>query len=157
MAFGKRGTQQALVAQPRFAVASPVAAEMVDEPDMKRGLFGGDTGDDFDINLGFMQPYGDGKSMVVLILLWLFLGGAGAHRYYLGHNTLGTSMLLANVFCTLSAVIALITGVLSGSKSDVGSQPMWSWWFGVFAMLGLWYLIDGIYVICRTLSASVRN
>ena len=157
MAFGKRGTRQPLAAQPAFAAASPVADELENEPDVKRGLFGGDRSDDFDINLGFMQPYGEGKSVIVLILLWLFLGGAGAHRFYLGHNTMGTTIVLASVFCILSLVITVVTGISKVVKADSGAQPMWGWWFTVFAILGLWYLIDGIYVICRTLSAKVGN
>ena len=155
MAFGKRGAQQTLAPQPAFA--APVAAEVDDEPSMKRGLFGGEHVDDFDINLGFMQPYGEGKSVIVLVLLWFFLGGAGAHRYYLGHNTIGTTMLLAGVFCILSLVVTAIIGISNVVKADAGAQPMWGWWFGVFVILGLWYLIDGIYVICRMLSAKVSG
>lgn len=160
MAFGKRGAQQTPVAQPAFAVAAPAFPAVDDEPAVdnepavEHGLFAGEHDDDFDINLGFMQPYGEGKSVVVLVLLWMFLGGTGAHRFYLGHNTLGAAMLLINVFCFLSLLVTLILGITSGTKADAGTAPMWGWWFGVFAILGLWYLIDGIYVICRTLSAK---
>jgi len=156
VAFGKRGARQTPAASPAFAVATPVAAGVDDKPGMKRGLFGDASGDEFDINLGFMQPYGEGKSVIVLILLWLFLGGAGAHRFYLGHNTIGTAMSLASVFCILSLVVTVIGGISNVVKADAGAQPMWGWWFGVFTILGLWYLIDGVYVICRMLSAKVR-
>lgn len=159
MAFGKRGAPQTLAAQPAFAAAAPAvvpaAAAADDEPGRKPGLFGGQHEDEFDINLGFMQPYAEGKSIVVLILMWLFLGGAGAHRFYLGHNTLGAAILLANVFCILSFIMASIMGFASALKGNAGDGPMWGWWLGVFAILGLWYLIDGIYVICRTLSGRV--
>ncbi|WP_108883148.1 NINE protein [Anderseniella sp. Alg231-50] len=154
MAFGKRGGQQPPAVQPAFAAAAPVTVAEDDEPDMKRGLFSGEHNDDFDIDLGFLQPYGEGKSVIVLILMWMFLGGAGAHRFYLGHNTLGAAMLLVNVVCALSLVVTVILGISSVMKADAGAAPMWGWWFGVFAILGLWYLIDGIYVICRTLSAK---
>ncbi len=157
MAFGKRGGQQPLAAQPAFAVAAPVSSVVDDQPGIKRGLFDSEHGDDFDINLSFMQPYGEGKSVIVLIVLWVFLGGAGAHRFYLGHNTLGTAMLLANVFCILSLVMTAILGVSNAVKADAGAAPMWAWWVGVLMILGLWYLIDGIYVICRMLSAKVGN
>jgi hypothetical protein len=66
-------------------------------------------------------------------------------------------MLLANVFCILSLVMTAILGVSNAVKADAGAAPMWAWWVGVLMILGLWYLIDGIYVICRMLSAKVGN
>lgn len=156
MAFGKRGPEPTLVAQPAYAVAGPVADDADDERRTKPGLFGGQQGDDFDINLGFLQPYGDGKSVIVLILMWLLLGGAGAHRFYLGHNTLGAAMLLVNVIFTVCLVVTLFSGIVDHFKATDTVQPMWGWWLGAGIILGLWILIDGIYVICRTLSAKVR-
>ena len=38
------------------------------------------------------------KSMAVAILLWLFLGTLGLHRFYLGHTTSGIFMLLCLLF-----------------------------------------------------------
>lgn len=157
MAFGKRGAQQTLAAQPAFAVAGPVASEVDYEPGMKRGLFDGKHGDDFDINLGFMQPYGEGKSVIVLILMWFFLGGAGAHRFYLGHNMIGSAMLLVNAIFTISAVVAILRGVASIFKTTAVVQSVWGWWLGAIVILSLWVLIDGIYVICRMLSAKVGS
>ena len=85
MAFGKRGGQQTLAAQPAFAVAAPVAGEAEDKPGLKLGLFGRERSDDFDIDLGFMQSYGEDKSVLIATLLWLVFGGVGGHRFYLGH------------------------------------------------------------------------
>lgn len=156
MAFGKRGAQQTLATQPAFAFAAPVAGVVDDEPDMKRGLFDGANGDDFDVNLGFMQPYGDGKSVIVVIVMWIFLGSAGAHRFYLGHNTIGAAMLLANALFIICFLVTIFSGIASTVKAGAAVQPMWGWWFGAIIVLALWILIDGIYVICRTLSAKVR-
>ena len=155
MAFGKRGAGQSRAAQPAFAVAAPVASEVDYEPGRKHGLFAGERGDDFDINLGFMLPYGEGKSVIVLILMWFFLGGAGAHRFYLGHNMIGSAMLLVNAIFTISAAGAILVGISSIFKTSAVMQPVWGWWLGAIVMLSLWVLIDGIYVICRTLSAKV--
>ena len=50
------------------------------------------------------------KSMLVAILLWLFLGGLGLHRFYLGHTASGTVMLLCTLFCWLviPAIVVMI-------------------------------------------------
>lgn len=41
------------------------------------------------------------KSMLCAVILWLLLGGIGAHRFYLGHNTSAVIMLLCLLFCWL--------------------------------------------------------
>lgn len=41
------------------------------------------------------------KSMLCAVLIWLFLGGAGIHRLYLGHTSTGILMLLCLLFCWL--------------------------------------------------------
>lgn len=41
------------------------------------------------------------KSMLCAVLLWMMLGGIGAHRFYLGHNTSAVWMLLCFLFCWL--------------------------------------------------------
>lgn len=41
------------------------------------------------------------KSMLCAVILWLFLGGIGAHRFYLGDNAGGITMLLCLLFCWL--------------------------------------------------------
>lgn len=41
------------------------------------------------------------KSMLCAVILWLLLGGIGAHRFYLGDTTGGLLMLLCLLFCWL--------------------------------------------------------
>lgn len=53
---------------------------------------------------------GQNKSMLCAILLWFFLGGFGAHRFYLGHNASAILMLLCVLFCWLIIPI-LIWGI----------------------------------------------
>lgn len=50
------------------------------------------------------------KSMLCAVILWFFLGGFGAHRFYLGDSTGGFLMLLCTLFCWLiiPAIIWLI-------------------------------------------------
>lgn len=48
---------------------------------------------------GDMAPYaGPPKSKLVAILLALFLGGFGIHRFYLGHAGTGVALLLLTIF-----------------------------------------------------------
>jgi len=49
------------------------------------------------------------KSGVVAFLLWLFLGGVGAHRFYLGRTSSGVAQLLLFIlgWLTVSAYIGV--------------------------------------------------
>jgi TM2 domain-containing membrane protein YozV len=47
------------------------------------------------------------KSVGVAYLLWFFLGGLGAHRFYLGETTTGVAILLITVI-SLVLMILLI-------------------------------------------------
>lgn len=160
MAFGKRGVQQTLAAQPAFAVAAPVAGETDDKPGLKHGLFGGgERSDDFDINLSFMQAYGEGKSVLITVLLWLIFGGVGGHRFYLGHARIGFAILTAMVAGIVCLVFA-VSGArefLMAVETGAEIETAWTWLLAVTATASMWAVIDGIYVICRMLSAKLRN
>ena len=64
------------------------------------------------------------KSMLCAVILWLLLGGIGAHRFYLGHNNSAIGMLLCCIFCWL--IIPAI-------------------------VLGIWWLIDIILIVSGNL------
>lgn len=67
------------------------------------------------------------KSMLCAVVLWLLLGGIGAHRFYLGHNISGLFMLLCLLFCWL-----IIPGII----------------------LGIWWLIDIVALVSGGLKPS---
>lgn len=67
------------------------------------------------------------KSMLTAILLWLFLGGAGMHRFYLGRSVSGVIMLLCLLFCWL-----IVPGIV----------------------LGVWWLIDLFLLASGELKAA---
>lgn len=50
------------------------------------------------------------KSMLCAVLLWLILGGIGAHRFYLGHSISAIIMLLCLLFCWL-VIPAIVLGI----------------------------------------------
>lgn len=52
-----------------------------------------------------------GKSWVVALLLCLFLGGFGAHRFYVGKTVSGITMLLITLLLGWLGIGLLITGI----------------------------------------------
>jgi TM2 domain-containing membrane protein YozV len=73
-----------------------------------------------------MRSDANKKSMGVSYLLWLFLGGFGAHQFYNGRTGLGIGQLAL-----------LIVGFLT-SPLGIG--------FFLLAALGLWVLVDAFLI-----------
>lgn len=123
------------------------------------GLFGlwRDDDDVFDVRLG--SQYASDKSLWIAVPLWLFLGGFGAHRFYLGHFKMGSAFGVVSMIIGMMLIFALIGeagrvmhgGLLSKSGADFKSLGLASlvWYIGFAA----WVLIDGIYMTCRMASS----
>lgn len=61
------------------------------------------------------------RSLVATVLLWLFLGGLGIHRFYIGHIGMGILYLLTGAFCGIGWLIdgiLLLTGGLKPKNGD---------------------------------------
>lgn len=78
-----------------------------------------------------VQQQKTNKSMLCAVILWLLLGGIGAHRFYLGDTAGGTLMLLCLLFSWLIIpgiilliwwVIDIILLVSGGLKPKDGSE-----------------------------------
>lgn len=158
MAFGKRGEQDGVIQRPAFAAAAP-AASVDSESGFLGRLFGGNGSDDFDINLSHMQPYGHGKSVVMVVLFWLLTGTLGGHRIYLGHWLLGWAMFgLGAIGATLIWLyVGQMTRLIESGGIATPSPTVWYLLLVVGSIQTIWWLIDGIYVICRMLSAKISN
>ena len=63
----------------------------------------------------------DKKSWVVSLLLCLFLGGIGAHRFYTGYIGIGVAQLLTLGGCGIWAFIDLICILCNSYKAADGS------------------------------------
>lgn len=74
---------------------------------------------------GYGQPYmgQGGKDWLVTVLLCLFIGGLGGHRFYTGHIAIGIVQLLTFGGCGIWALVDLIM-ILTGSFRDANGQPL---------------------------------
>lgn len=66
------------------------------------------------------------KSILISYILWFFLGGFGAHRFYLGRIGTGVAMLAITV---ISWILTLIV---------IGA-------FG-FIVIGIWWIVDAFLI-----------
>ena len=68
-------------------------------------------------------PAGEPKEWLVTLLLCLFLGGFGVHRFYTGHTTIGVIQLLTLGGCGIWTLIDFIMIVL-GNFKDAEGRPL---------------------------------
>jgi TM2 domain-containing membrane protein YozV len=64
-----------------------------------------------------------GKDWLVTLLLCLFLGGLGVHRFYVGKTGTGIAMIFTLGGCGIWALIDLIM-IITGSFKDAQGQPL---------------------------------
>jgi hypothetical protein len=69
-----------------------------------------------------MAPVSE-KEWLVTLLLCLFLGGLGIHRFYTGHTVIGIIQLLTVGGCGIWALIDFIL-ILVGSFKDAQGRPL---------------------------------
>ena len=151
--FGQRGVSTAASVE-TMSMAEP--DDYAGEPDERQpgllaSLFGIGSGEDDEFDIRLSEEYAPGKTLWLIIPLWLFFGGFGAHRWYVGHFKIGFAILAVNLFMTFmvfSAVFSTIMSIYFGQSYDVAALESA---FIPAIVLGLWILGDGIYVIVRKL------
>ncbi len=63
------------------------------------------------------------KTKTTAILLCIFLGVIGIHRFYLGYKTIGIIQLLTGGGCLVWAIIDLVQ-IANGNMSDVDGNEL---------------------------------
>ncbi|MHB0970155.1 MAG: NINE protein [Thermoanaerobaculia bacterium] len=63
------------------------------------------------------------KDWLTTLLLCLFLGGLGVHRFYTGHTGIGIVQLLTLGGCGIWALVDLIM-IITGKFTDASGQPL---------------------------------
>jgi len=67
--------------------------------------------------------YIDQKDWLTALLLSIFLGGLGVHRFYTGHTGIGIVQLFTLGGCGIWSLIDIIT-IATGSFKDSNGQPL---------------------------------
>lgn len=65
----------------------------------------------------------EGKDWLTTLLLCIFLGGLGIHRFYTGHTVIGIIQLLTFGGCGIWTIIDLIL-IVVGSFKDASGNPL---------------------------------
>lgn len=67
---------------------------------------------------------GEQKDWLTTLLLCIFLGGLGVHRFYTGHTAIGLVQLFTGGGCGIWTLIDLIT-IITGSYKDAQGNPLY--------------------------------
>ena len=144
--FGKSGGN----AQ-RAPVMAPVVDDQVPRKAVKtsapyKGL---DNLNEVDFGRTFASRYAEDSSMLVVFVLWLFFGGAGGHRFYMGNKWIAMAMAGLGTFNAILWITGGFTAYLSYKAGNgVASGGLISA-LVVMAIHFIWVFFDFFYILVR--------
>lgn len=74
-------------------------------------------------NLHYGEFMDEQKDWLTTLLLAIFLGGLGVHRFYTGHIGIGVAQLLTLGGCGIWSLIDIIQ-IATGSFKDANGEPL---------------------------------
>ncbi len=150
--FGKTGVNSRVVPAPQFLQEPNVAtvADTCDDDEIP--VHNGENLNEMNFSLGNKADYiAQDKSIIFAVLLWFFLGGAGAHRFYLGHKFVGFAFVISGVIVLASLFGAGVTATVDSFASrDINMAGLLST-FGFMIAYFIWGFLDIFYIGIRYL------
>lgn len=150
--FGKTGVNSQVAPAPQFLPQPNTVAVTDAYDDAEIPEHNGENLNEMNFSLGNKSDYiPQDKSVIFAVLLWFFLGGAGAHRFYLGHKFVGFTFVIAGVIVLASLFGAGVTATVDSLASrDVNMASLIST-FGFMAAYFVWSFLDIFYIGIRYL------
>lgn len=149
--FGKTGLKSRAATSPvqhRKPLAQANESQKTKTPATKP-CEGRDNLNEIDFGCTFSAPYAEDSSMVMIFVLWLFFGGIGMHRFYMGHKWVGTMIAALGTFngmmfftAGLHAIIAYFQGNGVTTSGLISALI-------VMAVHFTWVFFDLFYILVR--------
>lgn len=119
-------------------------------PLMQAGSGGSvDNLNELDFGRTFASAYAEGYSMIVVFVLWLFFGGMGGHRWYLGNRWVAGAMAGLGTF---NGFLWLTGGITAYMSYAAGTGVMSGGLISAIVVMVVhftWMFFDFFYILVR--------
>ena len=141
----------ALGAQHRVPVQQIPVEQIIDQDD--NPYEGQDNLNEIDFGRTFAARYAEDTSMIMVFVLWLFFGGMGMHRFYMGHKWVGASIAGLGTF---NGILFFTAGLHTIMSYFSGQGVATSGLLSAIIVMGVhftWVLFDLPYIFVRKLTS----
>lgn len=153
--FGKAGAN-APVHMPRATPpAQPVSSPAPQNAAPSKNQYAGmDNLNEVDFGRTFASKYAEDSSTFVIFILWFFLGGAGAHRLYMGNKMIAAAMVGLGAF---NGFLWLTGGVTAYLSYKAGTGVMSGGLISAIVVMVFhfcWIFFDFFYILVRKFTSK---